>query len=64
MKIYIEIIFLQGEAASGPITLLEKRGEKAALKYLKQFEQENEGVSYNEIPNARPIKSTIREIMY
>ena len=45
MKIYIEIIFLQGEAASEPITLLEKRGEKAALKYLKQFEQENEGIS-------------------
>ena len=51
MKIYIEIIFLQGEAASETITLLEKRGEKAALKYLKQFEQEDEGNSYNEIPN-------------
>ena len=51
MKIYIEIIFLQGEAASETITLLEKRGEKAALKYLKQFEQEDAGISYDEIPN-------------
>lgn len=25
--------------------------KKAALKYLKQFEQENEGISYDEIPN-------------
>lgn len=51
MKIYIEIIFLQGEAASETITLLEKRGEKAALKYLKQFEQEDAEISYDEIPN-------------
>lgn len=35
MKIYIEIIFLQGEAASETITLLEKRGEKSCIEILE-----------------------------
>lgn len=37
MKKYQEITFLQGEAATEAIALLEDQGEEAALDYLKQW---------------------------
>ena len=50
MKKYQEITFLQGEAATEAIALLEDQGEEAALDYLKQWDNGDESMCYDESP--------------
>jgi len=41
-KQYYEIVFLQGEKAEEPLTILRDKGEEAALDYLKEFDRGEE----------------------
>ncbi len=50
MKKYQEITFLQGEAATEAIALLEDHGEEAALDYLKQWDNGDDSMCYDESP--------------
>lgn len=43
-KEYASIVFMKGEEADEPLTILDERGQDAAIKYLAQWDQ---GEYYN-----------------